>query len=736
LANPGFEEGTPGQTPPGWFVPKALAEAGFRAALTTNEPSQGRQCVEIRFPVEGKPPPGTFANLMQRMDAQPWRGKRVRITSAIRLMTDTPEGRAQMWARVDRSGGGMGGFDNMGDRPVTRASWSDYSVAIEVAEDAQALNVGLMAFDGATACWDDIRMEVTGSFQTLTEPPRAVTATGLSNLVAFARLLGYVRHFHPSDQAATNDWLWFAVKAMPEIENAPGPDTLAKRLETTFQSVAPSLRVFPVGQQPGSPAELQTPKGKGPWFVRVWEHSGYGQQPASRFGTIYRSERLKFDATDISKLPAYAQSANVFIAELGAGVACMVPTAIFADENGTLPRPAALFVPPDPSNQLAITHRTARLATVMLMWNVLEHFYPYFDVVETDWSRELGAALRSAATDSDEAAFYRTLNRLVVALQDGHGTLGGPGAPSEAPLPLKVEWVEDQVVVTAVSGRVENVEKGDVIESIDGVPAKEAFAKLSSEVSAATPQRRKQVAFRFGWGLLSQPAKMEIRGGDDQVRTVSVPRRNQRISFDSDRPPKLHEIRPGVYYVDITRTSHEEFEAALAALAKAKGLVFDVRGYPAGSPKWLTHLRGIAMTSARWNVPKRHRPERTEIEWVKSNWDLQPAEPQLTTNRVFLTDGSAISYAETLMGIVEAYRLGEIVGEPTAGTNGNICDVELPFGYRFVFTGMKVLKHDGSRHHGVGIHPTVPVAKTMKGIRQGKDEQLERALVLVCPEGS
>ena len=66
------------------------------------------------------------------------------------------------------------------------------------------------------------------------------------------------------------------------------------------------------------------------------------------------------------------------------------------------------------------------------------------------------------------------------------------------------------------------------------------------------------------------------------------------------------------------------------------------------------------------------------------------------------------------MGIVEAYKLGEIVGESTAETNGNVCPVELSLGYSMAFTGMKVLKHDGSRHHSVGILPTVPISRTIK----------------------
>jgi hypothetical protein len=46
---------------------------------------------------------------------------------------------------------------------------------------------------------------------------------------------------------------------------------------------------------------------------------------------------------------------------------------------------------------------------------------------------------------------------------------------------------------------------------------------------------------------------------------------------------------------------------------------------------------------------------------------------------------------------------------------------------------MKVLKHDGSRHHGVGILPTVPVSRTIKGIAEGRDEILEKGIEVVGP---
>jgi C-terminal processing protease CtpA/Prc len=80
------------------------------------------------------------------------------------------------------------------------------------------------------------------------------------------------------------------------------------------------------------------------------------------------------------------------------------------------------------------------------------------------------------------------------------------------------------------------------------------------------------------------------------------------------------------------------------------------------------------------------------------------------------------------MGIVEAYKLGEIIGESTAGTNGNVNPFQLPGGYNVTWTGMKVIKHDGTRHHGIGIKPTIPMRPTQAGIAAGRDELLERAL--------
>ena len=133
-------------------------------------------------------------------------------------------------------------------------------------------------------------------------------------------------------------------------------------------------------------------------------------------------------------------------------------------------------------------------------------------------------------------------------------------------------------------------------------------------------------------------------------------------------------------------------------------------------------------------MPQVTLPDRDSVGFIvkeMGRWNLPPLKPRLGADGqkiAFVTGGGAISYAETCMAIVEHYKLGEIVGGPTAATNGNVNPFTLPGGFSIYWTGMQVLKHDKTPHHGVGVHPTVPVKRTVAGIAAGKDEVLEAAV--------
>jgi C-terminal processing protease CtpA/Prc len=321
---------------------------------------------------------------------------------------------------------------------------------------------------------------------------------------------------------------------------------------------------------------------------------------------------------------------------------------------------------------------------------------------------------------------------MVAALRDGHGNVVMSRAGRSSHLPLLWEWVDDRLVITEIDRASAGlIQRGDVVTAIDGQPAKEAIAAQEELISAATPQWRR---YRALGALLVGPEKsvrLDLQRAAGGAVTVTLMRSlpsSGTGAMQERRPEKIAEVAPGVWYVDLARGGDDDWKGALDRLERAQGIVFDLRGYPKMSPLFLQHLTSEPLHSAQWHVPVIVRPDREGMTFLSSAWNLQPVAPRLTTKVAFVTDGRAISYAESCLGIVEHYHRGEIVGAPTAGTNGNVNPFDLPGGYRVIWTGMQVLKQDGSRHQGVGILPTIPASRTLMGIREGRDELLEKAI--------
>lgn len=66
----------------------------------------------------------------------------------------------------------------------------------------------------------------------------------IENLVTFAKLYGYVKYFHPSDEAASIDWERFAIYGAQRVENARDSRELRRRLEGLFLPIAPSIKLY------------------------------------------------------------------------------------------------------------------------------------------------------------------------------------------------------------------------------------------------------------------------------------------------------------------------------------------------------------------------------------------------------------------------------------------------------------------------------------------------------------
>jgi len=84
------------------------------------------------------------------------------------------------------------------------------------------------------------------------------------------------------------------------------------------------------------------------------------------------------------------------------------------------------------------------------------------------------------------------------------------------------------------------------------------------------------------------------------------------------------------------------------------------------------------------------------------------------------------------MGADGGLGLAENVGQPTAGAAGDFNPMTLPGRFEFRWTAVRTVGRDGGTVNLAGVRPTVEAERTIRGIREGRDEPLERALRIVA----
>ena len=379
----------------------------------------------------------------------------------------------------------------------------------------------------------------------------------------------------------------------------------------------------------------------------------------------------------------------------------------------------------------------ASIANAILLWNVFQHFYPYFDQIDCDWDSVLETSLKKAmAADSREDA-TANLQWMVAQLDDGHGRVMDRQQMRRIRFAsVRFDWIEDQLVVVASEN--DDFKAGDIISRIDSKPAEDVLNEREELISGSPQWKRYRSTSELSYGTEDIPVSI-LRDGRSIDATLEFNASRPfniekgdvvRVEVDSD------EDRGKIWYIDMGRAEPKDVRGKMKEFAKAKGIVLDFRGYPRGTQFLFQHMTDEHMRSQKWLIPRQVRPDRVDMTDFdkRGRWQMPPLKPRFEGKMVFITNGSAISYAESCMSIVANYKLGEIIGSPTAGANGNVNPFSLPGGYRVAWTGMRVINHDDSQHHVLGVQPTLPMKPTLQGVREGKDELLDKAIELMATQ--
>ena len=97
------------------------------------------------------------------------------------------------------------------------------------------------------------------------------------NLRAFAKLYGYVRYFHPSDEPNRIDFNWdkFLFYGIGKIRTVKNNAALETTLDSLFKPIAPTIQIYKSGESPRDFSST-LPKDTAGLHVVAWQHYGVG----------------------------------------------------------------------------------------------------------------------------------------------------------------------------------------------------------------------------------------------------------------------------------------------------------------------------------------------------------------------------------------------------------------------------------------------------------------------------
>jgi C-terminal processing protease CtpA/Prc len=361
-----------------------------------------------------------------------------------------------------------------------------------------------------------------------------------------------------------------------------------------------------------------------------------------------------------------------------------------------------------------------------------------------DWNAVLPEFIPRLIAARSAEEYHLTLVELSTRLNDAHvgansavitRTLGGR-TPS-----FVAQFIEDQVVVTKPGRGAptdgSGLQVGDVITHVDGEAVAQRRRDLVKYVAAGNPSvfERKLVATALRVRGDSATYIIERDGKSLTRRIAMAP---PPASTGTGPPPlpvypvtELARVLPNsnIGYINMGDINQPQVDSAIAIVKYSSGIVMDVRNYPRGTMyRFAEFFNPDARPFVKFTVVDSTYPG--QVVWISHVMAGRAGgNPEYYRGRVaILVDERTQSHAEFSVMALRTSPQNKVIGSQTAGADGNVTPFVLPGGVRTLFTGLGVYYPDGRATQRIGIVPDIEIRPTLKGLRSGRDEVLERAL--------
>ncbi|AUD04235.1 S41 family peptidase [Spirosoma pollinicola] len=410
--------------------------------------------------------------------------------------------------------------------------------------------------------------------------------------------------------------------------------------------------------------------------------------------------------------------------------------------------PAALPVTPPPTVYPAGKYPSLgyRLLAGAKIWSVIHYFHAYKDLMPTNWDANLRTAIGELAAASDSTQYALAIAHFYRTIQDGHGFISASPLryyAGDGGVLIDIQFVENKPVITRVyadSVAAKGIRTGDIITEVNGEKIASRIARMAAIQPASNEWTRLHyVRNRLLRSPVGTPIRLKLLGADGREKTVLLTSQPaSQLTTPPDTSAHFRQLAGGIGYVDMGRLQTRDVDRMFDAFKQTKAIIFDVRNYPQGTA-WaiaprLTNKREVV--GARFSRYSPNEPDFANGEAAGSvqkyffdqRLPANTGKSVYTGKTVMLMDERTQSQAEHTGLFFEAANGTEFIGSPTAGANGDVTNFFIPGAISLTFSGQDVRHADGRQLQQVGLQPRILVRPTIKGIRMGKDEVLERAV--------
>ena len=404
-----------------------------------------------------------------------------------------------------------------------------------------------------------------------------------------------------------------------------------------------------------------------------------------------------------------------------------------------------VFLEKDTYKDIHYPSKPIRLLALARIWATIEYFSPHKNRIELGWQNVLENQIPKFEKAKDSLEYYKAILNTFSYLRDSHSSLTfHPDKYSplgDKGFQLYFQLIEDKLVATnhlpQSKSLKENdqIEYGDILISIDGISFDNLLNEYRQFVGGSHKASRDKFItsnyLRFGW---NDTVVVEVER-NNELKKLKLHRYTgnyiSKLISEESIATSWKEMDKNIGFIRTDLMTNKEFYKAMRKLKKKKALIIDIRhGY--NFDKLNSEVLAYYFSSEEkkyaqmFNISKDIPGKFYEINPVFMIGIKQ--KPKYNGKLIILIDEYVQSASETALSFIKTFPNVTLIGQPTAGSNGNAASINIPGNYSVLFTATGMSYPDGTSAVCDGIQPDIYVKRTIEGIKNNKDDVLERAI--------